>query len=132
MLTQHSSKLSLKSRFVNAAIITTAAVGAMSIAAPSAMAMSGYDTITTTEYKVSFAKSEIQTPEGTALVYRKLAKKAAKACSVGSNVDDNGKVISKAECTENLLSQFVKSAALPELSAMHAQKSGTLKSASMK
>ena len=130
MRIQHSPKVTRSSRFVNTALTLAAFTGLAALTPVSAHAFS--NNIMQTEYSVKFKISEVKSPTGLKTVYEKLSKRAAKACSFGKNVDDNGEIISESACAENLLAQFVEDASLEELSLYHKTQTMTKKSAALK
>lgn len=130
MRIQHSPKVTRSSRFVNTALTLAAFTGLAALTPVSAHAFS--NNIMKTEYSVKFKISEVKSPTGLKTVYEKLSKKAAKACSFGKNVDDNGEIISESACAQNLLTQFVEDASVEELSLYHETQTMTKKSAALK
>ena len=115
MLYRLQKLLSPKRRSVKAGVVIPLILGGMSFSPMTAFALE----ITTTEYNVRFDRAAVQTVDGIASTYEKLEKKAKRACQIGRNVNDDGELISKEDCTSDLLEQFVKSASLEALSEYH-------------
>lgn len=130
MRIQHSPKMTRPSRFVNTALTFAAFTSLAALTPVTAHAFSS--NVVKTEHSVKFKISDVESPTGLKAVYKKLSKKAAKACSFGKNVGANGELISEAACAESLLTQFVENASVDALSVYHETKLMTKKSASLR
>jgi len=119
MLIQHSKYLTSKTpsvKFMAALAITSAT---MTLAPMTANASSNMDNIRTTEHTAKFKRAMFKDPAGIQQVYSTLQKKAKKACSFGIAVNAEGEAISKEECAEDVMSQFIDSADISVLTAYH-------------
>lgn len=115
MLKQHLKTLGLKS----ASVKTAAALTLLCVATP--MLAHSAD-VTKTRYNVKFDKALISSDAGVEKVYKMFERKAKRACNVAGSVDDNGKPLSKKECTADLVAQLVESADLAPVTAYHLAK----------
>lgn len=130
MLIKHRSLVTSRSYFVNKALLGMATVAALS-APLTATALPSLASINKTVHTVKFSRAELTTPKGVQSVYEKLAKEAVSACQVGRAVNKNGKAMSKAECTSDLLAQFVTNASIDALTDYHKVNDFRVKTASL-
>lgn len=105
-------KIALKSKAVNAAVLTGAAIVAS--ASPAAFA-SDYDAPLKVE--VTVAVADLQSPTGAQSVYAKLKSAALDACRVEKAFMTERMIKT---CTSDLLDQFVKDLSKAEVTALHA------------
>lgn len=98
-----------------------ASLGTVTVAS-SAQAYSG--PLVEKTFQVEFKVSEVTTPEGTAEVYARLMKKANQACiSDRQTLEYTGETV--AQCTEDLLQQFIGNADVSSLTDYHRMKATT-------
>lgn len=112
MLTQQKNTFRAKS-----VAVKSIAAAALLFAATPAIAQ-----VTTTAYNVRFSKSLTETQTGVEKIYAMFEKKAEKACRAGKAVDDKGYTMSKSECVEDMVAQFVESSDLAPVRAYHLAK----------
>lgn len=99
-----------------AALITTAAV----LCAPlGAQASPGYDSIVTKEYSAKFKRAMFQSEDGLQQVYSVLLEKAETACKFGTALGNDGERLTREECVDDMLKQFVSNADVPALTALY-------------
>ena len=109
MLTQHYKYLTPKLRSVKFMTATAIALAAMTTTPMAAQASPDLESIKTTEYSVKFNRAMLESDAGVQQVYFALQKKAKKACKIGDAVDDDGEILSKEACADDMLNQFVRS-----------------------
>ena len=119
MLTQHSKNVTPLSQYVK--FVTCAAIvsAAVTLVPMTAQASPGYEKIVTKEYSAKFKREMLKSEAGIEQVYLSLQKKAEKACRLGSALSQDGDLMSKSECTSDMLNQFIESADVKVLTAYH-------------
>ena len=119
MLIQHFKYVTSSVQTVKFLTASAMASAAIFCAPMTAQASPGLDNIVTEKYSAKFNRALFETETGLEKVYSALLKKAQRACTVGRAVNDEGEVISKAECISDMLNQFVESADVTTLTAYH-------------
>lgn len=119
MLTQHLKYLTPISRHVKLLTSAVLVSATVTLVPMTTQASPGYENIVTTEYSAKFKREMFKSEAGIEQVYLSLQKKAERACRLDRAIDTDGKVMSKAECTSDLLDQFIESADVSVLSAYH-------------
>ncbi len=119
MLIKHPNYVTSKTRSVKFMAALALASAALTVAPITAQASPNLGSIQTTEYSAKFKLAMFQDQAGIQQVYTSLREKAEKACKIGTAVNSKGEIMSKSECADDLLSQFIESADVSVLTAYH-------------
>lgn len=101
------------------AITTGLVMGSAMLMSLSAHASTGLLAVKESTHKVTFSRTDTETAEGLATIYKKLQSKTRRVCAVGQAIDAAGHPLSRQDCASDLLTQFIESADIPELKAFH-------------
>lgn len=131
MLIKHRSLVTRGSHTVNKALLAMAIAAAALSTSQTVMALPTSASINKTVHTVKFSRAELATATGMEAIYGKLTQEAKSACNLGRAVNQNGKLMTKAECTLDMLSQFVTSASIDALTDYHELNNYRVKTASL-